>query len=138
MSLGNVDNCPRCGKIYVKNFKEVCAACLKEVEGQYDLCSKYLRENRKSDLQQLHEATEVPYKQIIKFIKEGRISLYNLPNLTYPCEVCGKMIKEHHMCDSCRQRLVKDISQMNEGHSSHGSDSKAGFNIQDRLKDRFK
>lgn len=137
MGLGQVDNCPQCGKLYVKNYREICPACMQVIEQQYEECSKYLRENRKANLQELHEATEVPYKQIIKFIKEGRISLYDMPNLSYPCEVCGKMIKEQSMCDSCRKRLVQDISHMKET-KQQGDPRRSGFKIEDRLKDRFK
>ncbi|WP_010278726.1 TIGR03826 family flagellar region protein [Paenibacillus senegalensis] len=137
MSIGQVDNCPQCGRLYVRNFKEVCPSCLQDIELQYEKCSKYLRENRKSNLQELHEATEVPYKQIIKFIKEGRISLYDMPNLSYPCEVCGKMIREQSMCDSCRNRLVKDIAQISEDRQTQDQ-AKSGFKIEDRLKDRHK
>lgn len=137
MSLGQIDNCPQCGSLYVKNFKEVCPACMKGIEMQYEKCSKYLRENRKSNLQELHEATEVPYKQIIKFIKEGRISLYDMPNLSYPCEVCGSMIREQTMCDSCRKRLAKDIAHLSDDERHQGQ-AKSGFKIEDRLKGRHK
>lgn len=135
----NVDNCPRCGKIYVKNYKDVCPSCIKEIEKQYETCYHYLRENRKANLQELHEATEVPYKQIIRFIKEGRISIHNMPNMSYPCEVCGTMIREHTMCDSCRRRLVKDIQHtLAEEKENEDKEAGMGFNIQDRLKNRFK
>ncbi|GFN32662.1 hypothetical protein PCURB6_29220 [Paenibacillus curdlanolyticus] len=79
----------------------------------YELCAQYLRENRGATIYEVSEATEVSIPQITKFIREGRISLMDAPNLGYPCETCGQMIREGNICDSCRTRLQKDISKLN-------------------------
>lgn len=106
----NLDNCPRCGRLYVKNLAELCHSCIKELENQYEICVNYLRENKGTNIQELSDATEIPIKEITRFIREGRISIANAPNMTYPCEVCGTLIREGHMCESCRSRLRKDLS----------------------------
>jgi flagellar operon protein (TIGR03826 family) len=136
----NVANCPRCGRVFVKGIQEICPNCLKEIELQFDKCSKYLRENRGSILKDLSEATEVPIRQIIKFIREGRISIKNLPNMGYPCESCGNDIREGQICDPCRSKLAKDMTNTQEDEARRlerlRQDSKLSYNIQDRLKDR--
>ncbi|AKG36574.1 TIGR03826 family flagellar region protein [Paenibacillus durus] len=119
----NLDNCPRCGRLYVKNVMELCQPCIKELEHQYEACAKYLRENKEADIQELSDATEVSIKEITRFIKEGRISIANAPNMMYPCEVCGTLIREGHMCDSCRSRLTKDL--MNSSQKSKADDPSA-------------
>lgn len=101
----NIDNCPRCGKIYTVNAQYLCKECLQKVEEQYQLCVEYLREHRYASIQQLSEGTGVPVSQISKFIMEGRISAAQGPGLTYPCETCGKPIRSQKLCDSCRKRL---------------------------------
>ena len=105
----NVDNCPRCGRLYVKNLRDVCPNCLRELEKQYETCVQYLRKNRGADIQELSDATDISIKEITRFIREGRISIMNAPNMMYPCEVCGVLIRDGHMCDSCRSRLTKDL-----------------------------
>ncbi|MBD2868407.1 TIGR03826 family flagellar region protein [Paenibacillus arenilitoris] len=110
----NVDNCPRCGKLFAKNFRDVCPSCLREIDKEYELCANYLRENRGSIITEVSDATGVSIKQITKFIREGRISLMNAPNLSYPCESCGTLIRESHLCDNCRARLQKDRKNMIE------------------------
>ncbi|MFP4975373.1 TIGR03826 family flagellar region protein [Paenibacillus sp. CN-4] len=105
----NLDNCPRCGRLYVRGLVELCQPCMKELEAQYEICVKYLRENRQANIQELSDATDIPIKEITRFIREGRISIANAPNMMYPCEVCGTLIREGHMCDSCRSRLTKDL-----------------------------
>lgn len=104
-----IDYCPRCGKIFAKGIRDICPACVKEVEEEYERCVAYLREHKGANITELSEATEVPVKQITKFIREGRISLHNAPNLMYPCEVCGILIREGLMCDRCRNRLKTDM-----------------------------
>ncbi|ALP37250.1 TIGR03826 family flagellar region protein [Paenibacillus sp. SEL1] len=107
----NLDNCPRCGKLFIKNVRGICQNCIKEIEIEYERCVKHIRENKGIHMHELSEATEVSVKQITTFIREGRISIANAPNMTYPCEVCGIPIREGHMCDSCRTRLTKDLHQ---------------------------
>lgn len=132
----NVGNCPRCGKLYVLNVMEACPSCLKEIEKQYFECVDYLREKRGANIQELSEATGVSVKQITKFIREGRISIKDAPNLTYPCEVCGTFIREGHMCDSCRARLTKELAGASQ-EVSQGDQSSLGSGAYNAI-DKFK
>ncbi|MFC0212912.1 TIGR03826 family flagellar region protein [Paenibacillus chartarius] len=139
MSL-SVSNCPRCGKLFAKGLHDICPSCVKEIDLQYEKCLKYLREHRKCTLQELSEATEVSVKQITKFIREGRISIDNNPNMSYACELCGASITTGKMCDNCRSGLLKDANHLKEdqarGQAQQSQEEKIGFNIKDRLQDR--
>jgi flagellar operon protein (TIGR03826 family) len=139
MSL-NVDNCPGCGRVYVKNSYKLCPNCFKDIELQYEKCLKYLRDNRTSMMTELSEATEVSTRQITKFIREGRISIKGNPNMGYDCEVCGTAIRENTMCEPCRSRLAKESKDLHEDETRKKiqdvQSGKIGFNIRDRLKDR--
>ncbi|HZG56549.1 flagellar protein [Paenibacillus sp.] len=130
----NVTNCPKCGRLMQRGVRAVCPNCHKEIEIQYEKCLKYLRENRKCTLGELSEATGVSTAQITKFIREGRISIAELVNMSYECEVCGASIREGKMCESCRNRLVKDVKGMQEDELRRAQQQEnrgAGF-----LKDR--
>ncbi|MFV9510513.1 TIGR03826 family flagellar region protein [Tepidibacillus sp. LV47] len=128
MGIGNLQNCPRCGKVFVKGTKDVCPACDREIEEEYQRCAEYIREHRLVNLYELSEATKVSVKQITKFIKEGRISIAELPNMTYPCESCGEPIREGKLCPSCRSRLEKGIKQAIEMQTMKEEQSKGiGF-----------
>ncbi|OWR26855.1 flagellar protein [Saccharibacillus sp. O23] len=107
----NLANCPRCGKVFVMNFKGICTNCMKDIEAEYEACVKYLRENRGADMQELSDETGVTVRQITTFIREGRISIANAPNMSYSCEVCGTHIREGNMCESCRSKLTGDLKQ---------------------------
>ncbi|CAH0118022.1 MULTISPECIES: TIGR03826 family flagellar region protein [unclassified Paenibacillus] len=137
----NVENCPRCGKIFAKYFRDLCPACLREIEAEYELCVKYLRENKEATIQELSEATGVTMRQITRFVREGRISMKNAPNLTYPCEICGVPIREGHMCDSCRGRLARDISNLAEDEklkdrNAKGHNGNHAYSVVDKYRDR--
>lgn len=107
----NLGNCPRCGKLYTLNIRELCSDCMKAIEKEYEKCATFLREQKGATIHEVSEATEVSVRQITKFIKEGRISIANAPNMAYPCEVCGTLIRESNMCESCRTRLTRELKQ---------------------------
>ncbi|MBP2118693.1 hypothetical protein J2Z45_002279 [Cohnella lubricantis] len=83
---------------------------------------------------ELSEATGVTVKQITKFVKEGRISMVDAPNLTYPCEVCGMPIREGSMCTGCRDRLKADFSSASADleSRSHMANANRTYKITDR------
>jgi flagellar operon protein (TIGR03826 family) len=110
----NVTNCSKCGRLMVKGPRALCPNCLQEIEEQYKKCLEYLREHRGCTIVELSEATGVSVAQITKFIREGRISVMDYQNLTYDCEVCGAPIREGHMCDNCRKRLLRDLEAAKE------------------------
>ncbi|MEI7025670.1 TIGR03826 family flagellar region protein [Paenibacillus sp. y28] len=133
----NVANCTRCGKIYIKNSYGMCPQCIKDIEVEYEKCLKYLRENRSCTLQELSAGTGVAFSQITRFIREGRISIANAPNMTYPCEMCGTQIRDGNICESCRGKLVKDVRNMHEDenrkHANEAEKHRTAFQIRDRL-----
>lgn len=134
----NLGNCPRCGRLFANNFRDICPACIKNIEQEYERCLEYLRSEKTATIQEVSEATEVSIRQITKFIREGRISIANNPNMMYPCEVCGVLIREGNMCDSCRGRLARDLSAAakEEGPSKASDESRGGgaYGIVDKFR----
>ncbi|MDH6371061.1 flagellar operon protein (TIGR03826 family) [Paenibacillus sp. PastF-3] len=120
----NLDNCPRCGRLFVKNLMGLCQPCIKELEHEYEICVDYLRENKGTNIQELSDATGISIKEITRFIREGRISIANAPNMMYPCEVCGTLIRDGHMCDSCRTRLRKDLTNAAKDNAAEDTTKK--------------
>lgn len=105
-------NCPDCGEIFVKNkFRDICEKCWKAEQAAYDTVSKYMRkrENRAATMLQVVEATGVPEELILKFIKTGKLQVTNFPNLGYPCDKCGTIIREGRLCGSCAGEIKADL-----------------------------
>lgn len=132
--------CPRCSRLFARGMRDVCNNCVLEIEKEYERVANYLREHKGATIHEVSEETEVTVKQITKFIREGRISTENLPNLSVPCESCGLPIREGTMCDSCRSKLQRDMKNLQAGiqkaHTSsapHDSKGNTSFQIRDRL-----
>lgn len=115
--MAQLDNCPKCGRLFVKNqFRDICEVCYKEEEKLFEKVYNFLRkrENRTATLAQVVAATEVDETLIIKWIKKGRIQLLQFPNLGYPCDKCGKLIREGRLCSECNQGLQQQLQKLEE------------------------
>ncbi|WP_018922006.1 TIGR03826 family flagellar region protein [Salsuginibacillus kocurii] len=112
--MENVDNCPRCGRLFMKALRDICDHCKKELDQRFEKVYKYMRvrENRAATIEQVVEATEVPEDDISRFVKEGRLKPRQFPNLTYPCDACGTAIQEGRICESCREGINKDLKTL--------------------------
>jgi flagellar operon protein (TIGR03826 family) len=111
----NLVNCPNCGALFIKNqFRDVCENCYREEEKQFEKVYNYIRrrENRMATMSQVVEATGVKESLLIKFIKTGRLKLANLPNLGYPCDRCGTLIREGRLCNDCSTDINKQIERL--------------------------
>ncbi|RSL35129.1 hypothetical protein D7Z54_00715 [Salibacterium salarium] len=105
--MQNLENCPRCGELFVKSLRAVCNKCHKEVEDKFQTVYSFIkkRENRQATMSEVIEGTGVSYEDITHFIKEGRIHLRQFPNLEYPCESCGRGIREGRICGNCKDNI---------------------------------
>jgi flagellar operon protein (TIGR03826 family) len=115
MATVNLENCPNCGRLFVKNqFRDICDLCYREEEKEFTKVYNYMRkrENRMATLSEVVEATGVSERLIMKFIKSGRLQLANFPNLGYPCSRCGTIIREGKLCVSCKQDLSQQVEQL--------------------------
>jgi len=106
--MGELANCPRCGKIFAKTkFCDVCQACFQKEEKLFEKVYQFIRkrENRTATIEQVIEATGVDENLIIKYIKSGRLRLAQFPNLGYKCDKCGSSIREGILCEKCSDDL---------------------------------
>jgi flagellar operon protein (TIGR03826 family) len=121
-------NCKACGRLFNRLNNDICPVCVKEEEEKFYLVRDYLKENRRAQIIEVSEATGVEVSLIIKFMREGRLSAVDNPNLNYPCDSCGAPISEGRFCKPCKERLNKGFAQTKEellnaaNKQSHGSD----------------
>jgi flagellar operon protein (TIGR03826 family) len=111
----NLENCPNCGRLFVRNqFRDICQDCYREEEKAFEKVYHFLRkkENRMATLVQIVEATGVEESLLMKFIKTGRLKLAQFPNLGYPCERCGTLIREGKLCKNCSTDLNKQLNML--------------------------
>ncbi|WP_159882266.1 flagellar protein [Paenibacillus puerhi] len=131
MTMLKVANCPSCGKVFQKNIRNLCQDCQYSLDSDYTKCSDFLRKYHKASTEEMSEATGVSLRQIHLFIKGNRLPTTYYSGLTYPCSNCGAGIRQHHLCVSCRMRLVSEIRHMRE-QEEKTRERGAGFQIRDR------
>lgn len=110
--MAELANCSKCGRLFVKlSIRDVCESCYQEEEQQFERVYAFLRrrENRMATMAQVVEATGVEEKLIIKWIRAGRLQLVHFPNLGYPCDSCGALIREGRLCAKCLGQLQADL-----------------------------
>jgi flagellar operon protein (TIGR03826 family) len=111
----NLENCPNCGRLFAKNpFRDICESCYREEEKAFEKVYHFLRkrENRMATMAQIIDATGVKEPLLIKFIKSGRLQRAQFPNLGYPCDRCGTLIREGRLCVNCSKDLNKQLETL--------------------------
>lgn len=117
--MGELANCAQCDRVFVKEFRDICADCYKQEEADFKRVYKFLRirENRMATMGQIVEATGVEESLIQKFVREKRLRAADFPQLSYPCERCERPINEGTLCDGCQQQLKKDLTKHEEAEA---------------------
>ncbi len=100
-------NCRECGKLFLQNPAGICPDCYRIEEENEDKVARFLRDNRRASIPEVHEATGVAEKIILKMIKKGRIT--GDVQVEYPCETCGKPILEGRVCQECGRRVLDQL-----------------------------
>jgi hypothetical protein len=105
-------NCSECGNLCVENPSNLCANCLRAEEEAEDKVAEYLRNAEKASLEDIHQATGVKHKVILRMLKRGRI--FSDAIITYPCETCGAPITEGRVCSDCNKNIVGQLKPTEE------------------------
>ncbi|MFC4403526.1 TIGR03826 family flagellar region protein [Gracilibacillus xinjiangensis] len=129
--MAELANCIRCDKLFAKATKPICQDCSKEDEKKYQIVYNYLkiRTNRQATIPEIVEETGVEHDLILQFVKEKRLRPSQFPNLTYPCERCGKEIGAGKLCDDCVDTIQSDINHHNQVEDIKKRNDKDGKNI---------
>lgn len=101
-----LENCPLCGRLYIKNNAGLCPACYEIEEKQASIAIAYLHEHPNATLIQIHQATGIKKSVILHMIKTGR-----LIGVPYPCEHCGAPIYAGALCGGCAKLLTQELKQ---------------------------
>jgi len=108
----NAQNCPRCGKLFVKVKAPVCAACEKADEAAFDRVRDYVKENQDSPIKQVSEACEVPVKRILQYVRDGKLEVSQGMQGEVTCSKCGIPINIGRMCEKCAAEVGEAVTGM--------------------------
>ena len=103
-------NCPECGKLFVYVHRNLCPDCLKKDEEDFGKVREYINNNPRATIEEVAENTEVSVKQILEYLKEGRLILQsNNVNITLNCEMCREPILTGRLCSKCSDKLKRNF-----------------------------
>jgi ribosomal protein L32 len=118
-----LSNCRECGKLYMENSFNLCVDCLRLQEAEEMKVVTYLRDVvDHASVAEIHEATGVKQRVIMKMIQQGRI--VGGAVIFYPCESCGAQIQQGRLCADCSQNILsqmpaKENSQQQSAANKH-------------------
>lgn len=110
-------NCSGCGKLMLENPRGICPDCYAQEEQDELTIVEFLREKKRSSVEDIHKATGVKYKVIIRMIQEKRI-LSDI-EISYPCEMCGTAIAQGRLCGKCNKGILDQVKAGEQARQSH-------------------
>ncbi|MBB6635212.1 homeobox domain-containing protein [Cohnella thailandensis] len=112
MPIGSVvAQCPSCGSLYQSTVsRSQCQDCAAREQDQLGILDRQLRRNRYLNNEQLSEQTSIPLRQIKAWIRNGRLKLYDYPNLSDSCDLCSGPIRSGKLCVSCSTRIQTAVA----------------------------
>lgn len=105
-----VAHCTECGKVFQKNTRNLCSTCAAVVDDQMLSIERFLLRNRLATTEETAEATKLRPQQIRSWIRQGKIRIYEYPNLSDQCDLCSDSIRSGNLCYSCTNKIKDDIS----------------------------
>ena len=106
-------NCAVCGKMFVATRGEkLCKDCMIKEEEKELLVLDYVREHQGCSISEVIEAMGVTDKFIKNMIAKGLFANVERNDLYYPCQSCGKPIRNGTYCSDCLSRLRTETKKM--------------------------
>ncbi|UJF32324.1 hypothetical protein [Paenibacillus hexagrammi] len=72
-----LNNCKRCGKLYLHNHGAYCEDCRKEEAELYRTVREYIAKNPRSTLLDVHTHTQIPIPKLLQMQKDSFLQFKN-------------------------------------------------------------
>lgn len=118
-----IKNCKSCGKIFnsIIATDKICPTCKQADSENFKKVRDYLYKNKGANIPTVSEETQVPTKDIIRYLREDRLEVSDNSELGIPCEHCGTNIKSGRFCSKC---MIEMQSALQNSVKSNSSTSK--------------
>ena len=103
-------NCPRCGRLFTKKVASVCRRCEKDEEEQFAKLREFIESEPYANINEITDATGVPTKRILQYIREGRLIMSAGLSGELRCAQCGIAIEEGSFCKPCSLKIAQDLA----------------------------
>lgn len=111
MEKSRVIACKQCNTLFTTiSDKDICPNCYHEMELLFQKVKKFIRRNGEAGVMEISEATNVPTKQILKWIREERLFFSKDSEIGVPCMHCGVTINTGKYCNPCKKKMSNMLS----------------------------
>lgn len=123
--MGDLRNCPECGKVFVKISKNLCPDCIEKDEKAFEEVRAYLKDYPGASVEEICGATGVEEKKVLKWIREGQIEVcFREGGRVLTCKGCGVPVTSGNFCARCAKDLSSQIETATRpGHKRESADS---------------
>lgn len=106
-----VEACTMCGKLFqATNKQSVCPHCEAVIAKRFAIVKRYIRANPDSGLNEVSQECDIPVKQIIKWVREERLSFKQGSQVALPCMKCGTLISSGEYCPDCKRKISNQFT----------------------------
>ncbi len=121
-----IQSCRRCNKLFNSLGRPLCPNCYDEMDNNFVTVRDYLYDNPSVNVDTVSKETEVPLKDILSLIREGRIIMGSAEASGLRCKTCGRAIVTGTMCDKCSANLSRQMMSVSTGTAkANGDDAKS-------------
>lgn len=104
----NLRNCPKCGRVFAYQGKNLCRKCLEAEEDEYLIVRRYVRDHPGANVFEVAAETGVEEEKILRFLREGRLISQGFTS-NLECARCGRKISSGKYCEQCLYQLDSEI-----------------------------
>lgn len=125
--------CKQCGRLFQSAGSSYCPACAEEMDQAFNKVKEYIYNNEDATIMEIVENTGVAEKQVLYFLKEGRLSVDNTEGMLR-CEECGRPISSGRYCSVCRDKLANALGSV---YPAPNGKLDSGEKMQARMHSRY-
>lgn len=108
-----VRNCKKCNALfnYYSGYP-LCPKCKVEDEREFRKVRDYIKSNPGVNIEEVSNVLEISRQQIIRYVKEERLEIYEQSSVFLICEMCGCNIRTGRYCSKCKEKLEIEIKRL--------------------------
>ncbi|MEN1760810.1 TIGR03826 family flagellar region protein [Anoxynatronum sibiricum] len=102
-------NCTKCGRAFMEDGNPLCRRCRTDADDDYKVVKEYVYDNPGATILEVHEATGVNEKQILIYLREGRLEIVDENNFVLDCQRCSVPIRSGKYCEQCAHEMATEL-----------------------------
>lgn len=113
--MGELKNCPVCGKVFVKVVRNLCPECVEAEEREFTEVRDYIKDRPGASVDEIVNVTGIEEKKILRWMREGRIEYSVKGQIGLTCHSCGAPITIGEICNKCSKELSGRLNSISKG-----------------------